>query len=113
MTRFAMASVLLTFSMTAAQAGSMPGTALVVVDGNGDDIVTMQEYVSGVGKLFAPLDANSNGRIEWSEAEVTMSRELFDGSDTDGNGVLSRSEFDAELRKEFNFADKDGDGVLD
>lgn len=27
----------------------------------------------------------------------------------DGNGVLTRSEFDAELRKEFNLVDKDED----
>ncbi|MDK3072007.1 hypothetical protein QO034_02695 [Sedimentitalea sp. JM2-8] len=113
MKHIALVSAVLAATGTALTAGSMPGSSLGLVDGNADNVVTIEEYVTGVGQLFGPLDANGNGRIEWSEAEVTMTRGVFDGADTNGDGVISRSEFDAELRKEFRFADKDGDGILD
>jgi len=113
MKKIALVSAMLASIGTMAMAQTMPGASLSLVDGNGDNVVTIEEYVAGVGKLFGPLDANGNGRIEWSEAEVTMTRGVFDGADTNGNGAISRSEFDAELRKEFEFADKNGDGSLD
>ena len=75
--------------------------------------VTVEEFVAGIDRLFVPLDANGNGRIEWSEAEVTVTRDVFDAADTNANGSLSKGEFDAQLRKDFQTADRDGDGVLD
>jgi hypothetical protein len=106
-------AAILSAAGSVAMADSMPAETLTFLDENADAIVTIDEYVSGLGKLYGLLDANGNGRIEWSEAEVTMSRDLFDAADTDGNAVMTKGEYDARLRKDFAAADKDGDGVLD
>lgn len=113
MTRVLICSLAGALLGTAAVAQTMPGSALNYIDSNADSNVTVEEFVAGIDRLFVPLDANGNGRIEWSEAEVTVTRDVFDAADTNANGSLSKGEFDAQLRKDFQTADRDGDGVLD
>ncbi|MBE1282003.1 MAG: hypothetical protein GJ676_01705 [Rhodobacteraceae bacterium] len=96
-----------------ALADQMPGEALTLLDGNGDTQISYEEFSASMGAMFAQMDANKSGQIDFSEVETFMTRDLFDGADANGNGRLSRAEYDAQIRKDFDAADTDADGVLD
>ena len=91
----------------------MPGEALLLLDGDSDGLVTYEEFSSRMDKLFEGMDTNQNGRLEREEVESFMSKEVFDAADTNRNGRISKGEYDAQIRKDFEGADRNGDGSLD
>ena len=94
-------------------AETMPGEALLLLDGDRDGLVTYEEYSNQMDTLFGGMDTNQNGQLERGEVDSFMSGDLFDGADSNRNGRLSKAEYDAQIRKDFEGADRDGDGSLD
>lgn len=93
-------------------AQTMPGEALLLLDVDKDGQVGADEYSDQMDTLFKGMDTNANGQIEYGEVESFMGRDLFDPADTDQSGALSKQEYDAQIQKDFEAADRDDDGEL-
>ena len=53
------------------------------------------------GEKFSFVDVDGDGTMEWKEAQLQgMSKELFDKLDTNGDGRVSKAEWQAFLAKE-------------
>jgi EF hand len=96
-----------------AQDRSMTGDHLAAIDGDADGAVQESEFRAFMERVFTELDANADGFVDWTEAQVTMIREHFDGADANGDGGLSSQEFRDRAQRDFQAADRDGDGQLD
>lgn len=96
-----------------AWAGSMSGEALLMFDDNRDAQVTAQEFTDEMGVMFGQMDVDGNGTLGSDEVTGIIDADLFEGADANKDGTLSRAEFDAQIKRDFEAADKDGDGVLD
>jgi len=94
-------------------AETMPGEALLLLDGDSDSIISFDEFSGQMDTLYGGMDTNQNGRLERGEVESFMSKEVFDTADTNRNGSISKGEYDAQIRKDFESADRDRDGSLD
>lgn len=105
-------SAIVVFS-SVAFAETMPGEALLLLDGDGDGLVTYEEFSSQMDTLFGGMDTDQNGRLERGEVESFMSGDVFDAADTNRDGRISKGEYDVQIRKDFEGADRDGDGSLD
>ncbi len=113
MKRHAISAALAGLVTTAsAHADSMPGSALVMMDDDLNATVTYQEFADEMTEMFALMDADKSGQLEFGEVESFMPRAIFDGADADGNGRISRQEYAAQTRADFEAADKDGNGAL-
>ncbi len=108
-------------------------------DADGDGMITLQEFQSRGAETFARLDADGDGRLSaeelaaarrgWgrhdktgSEAHPRRDAEQrrarphdrgFARMDTDGDGFVSRAEFDDARMSRFNRLDANGNGVID
>jgi len=109
-TALCIALALVVPSVAAAQ--SMPNAALEFLDSDGDVQVSRDEIVQQMDLFFEPMDTNGNGKLEFSEVETFMSRDVFDGADGNRNGSISKSEYRAQVLNDFDAADVDGNGVL-
>ena len=98
------------------------------LDQNGDGRILYAEYRSAnVERTLDTLDADKNGQVSRKEFDkVAGMARTFGGSraaaavdqwwrstDVNGDGVMSRSEMEANTRRRFDAADSDRDGVLD
>lgn len=97
---------------TSAAAQTMPVAALEFLDVDDDVQVTREEMIRQMDLLYAPMDSDGNGQLEFAEVESFMLREIFDDADDDGNGKLSQSEYRDQVIEDFSAADLDGDGAL-
>ncbi|MEM7244377.1 MAG: hypothetical protein AAF533_03485 [Acidobacteriota bacterium] len=94
-------------------------------DTNGDGVISQDEWRSargerrdrlakrgGKGRL-ARLDANGDGQVDWDEFKVTA--EKPNRADTNGDGIVERSEIPDDERslRRFEKADLNGDGRVD
>lgn len=113
MKQFALSVSAIVSLSSVGSAETMPGEALLLLDGDSDGVVTYEEYSNRMDTLFGGMDTNQNGQLEREEVESFMSEEVFDGADANRNGRISKSEYDAQIRKDFEGADRDGDGSLD
>ncbi|MEM8982557.1 MAG: EF-hand domain-containing protein [Pseudomonadota bacterium] len=103
--------------LTQAHAQTMPG------DSDGDGLLSPAEFaaLSGGRVPFERLDTNDDGFIDRDErkafrrAAKAKRSDRFAAADSDGDGVLSREEFDAVAPAELNFdeLDTNADGVID
>lgn len=91
------------------------------MDKNGDGVLTQEEFPRP--EMFEAADADKNGRVTMEEAKNAIRSRVKDhvqGAarqavasrlkqiDTDGDGKISKAEFDATFAR----LDKDGDGFL-
>jgi len=83
-----------------------------LVDANDDGAISIGELASEMDALFIELDSNGDSAVNWSEASTTMSRDLFSAADADGNGWISKREYDMQVKHDFDAADHDGNGLL-
>ena len=111
MNRIAAILCLVLLPMTAG-AQNFDKRVLRYVDGDRNGEVPVAEFLNKMKPLFAELDANGNGRLEWEEARVTVTRDLFDQADTTGNGSIDKREFTDQVLRDFVRADLNADRVL-
>jgi Ca2+-binding EF-hand superfamily protein len=98
------------------------------LDQNGDGRVLFAEYRSAnVERTLDTLDADKNGQISRKEFDkaVGMARtfggaraaaamdQWWRATDANGDGVMSKSEMEANSRRRFDSADTDRNGLLD
>lgn len=90
-------------------------------DVNGDGKVTRKEYNAYRADVFARLDRNSNNVVSEQDApRIRIAKRKFDSkleqvlavADKNGDGMLTRAEWDNPERDVFELVDQDGDGVI-
>lgn len=90
-------------------------------DANADGKVTRREYDAHRADIFARLDRNGNGvvseedapRIRFAKRKYTEKLEqVLAMADKNGDGRLSRAEWDKPERDIFALVDQDGDGII-
>lgn len=89
------------------------------LDTNGDGTVTLEEYLKPKEERFAELDAAGNGNLS---AEALVGREraaleyrikrMLKRYDADGDGRISKEEFEKPARARFAKRDFNGDGKI-
>lgn len=115
------------------------GGMLQRLDADGDGVVSLQEFQAAGAERFAALDADGDGRIsaeEFAAGRRGPARAAGDKSDgrhagpraermqqfraqyfakldADGDGYVSRAEFDQQHMARFNALDANGNGVID
>ena len=107
------AAIALAVLTTGALAQTMPGEALLLLDGDGDGQVSFEEYSEKMNPMFDQMDTNQNGQITYGEVEGFMGKDVFDATDANDSGNISRQEYRDQIKADFENADKDGDGSLD
>ncbi len=88
-------------------------------DLNGDGKITMGEFMAVRAACFAKYDANGGGMVARAEVARFFSPQMaerigaeFSRLDLDGDGLISREEFDRESDRLFRQLDTNGDGVV-
>ncbi|GAA6190455.1 hypothetical protein [Phaeobacter sp. NW0010-22] len=94
-------------------AQTMPGEALLLLDGDGDSQITLNEFTEQMDAMFGGMDTNKNGQLEASEVDSFLAQDLFDATDANADGRISKIEYDAQIQKDFANADKNSSGALD
>ena len=94
---------------------------LTEADANGDGRVTRQEYDAHRADIFAKLDRNGNGVVSEEDApKIRIAKKKFTEkleqvlamADKNGDGKLSRAEWDKPERDIFALIDQDEDGII-
>lgn len=90
-------------------------------DANGDGKVTRKEYDAHRADIFARLDRNGNDVVSEEDAPrirvakrqfMSKLEEVLAAADKNGDGKLSRAEWENPERNIFELIDQDGDGVI-
>ena len=89
-------------------------------DFNGDGAVTFDEFSAGAQKRFEMLDADGNGIVTTAEIDAHLMKQLvrkrqrlLKMRDFDGDGSISRKEFEFGVQQRFTRLDRDGNGRLE
>ena len=94
---------------------------LIKSDANGNGRVTRREYDAYRADVFAKLDRNGNGVVSAEDApRIRIAQRKFNEkleqvlamADKNGDGRLSRAEWDKPEKDVFALADQDDDGVI-
>ena len=113
MKTYLVALVVATLTSWTALAQTVPGEQLDALDADANAAVSVEEFRRVMDLAFDALDQNADGFLSRSEAEVTMTSELFGSADANGDEGISEAEYAAQVERDFDVADEDGDGVLD
>lgn len=84
-------------------------------DKNKDGRIDHEEFHQRITEVFFFADVDKDGQLTIVEIEavVSITPEAFKRADRDGNGKLSLYEFTYTMHRDFDAADKNGDGVID
>jgi Ca2+-binding EF-hand superfamily protein len=87
------------------------------LDGNGDGMITPQEIRRAAVSL-KKLDADGDGNISLAEASpqmgdpAQMANQMFAQADRDGDGQLTAAELPPQMGRMIQAADQDGNGAI-
>jgi len=84
-------------------------------DRNGDGKIDRKEFEDIVAKNFEQLDRDRNGALDLGEVSAMKGGEpdrLFKAMDKNGDGNISRKEFETEAVHRFKICDKNRDGFV-
>lgn len=103
--------VLATFGPVAAQEADLE-SAFETLDGNGDGVLTREEFDQNKVKVFfSTLQEMARDKsLDFEDTRLT--RAAFDAADTDGDGRLSGAEWVLADFGQFSTYDPDGDGAI-
>ena len=103
-------------------AGQFEMTGLEIfdtIDADGDGALTQAEIDKLLSDRHAVHDANADGNLNleefaglWNEALRPLTVRVFQMLDTDGDGVVTRAEYDRPFARIVERFDRDGDGGL-
>ena len=85
------------------------------LDKNKDGKVSKKEYTSAVSKTFDKLDKNRDGSANRDELGHMDKKDLeafTKETDTDGDGIISKREFEQAAAKRFQQLDKNRNGYI-
>jgi Ca2+-binding EF-hand superfamily protein len=97
--------------------GGHPGK----MDTNGDGMVSATEHAAGSSAKFQAMDANKDGNVTATEMDAfhkqsgkapMASGDWVKKQDTNGDGMISSSEHDANAKSRFAKLDTNADGNL-
>lgn len=117
-----MLSLFLSAASAHAQFRPAPGQIFDTSDANSDGKITRDEFRAGRAKTFGKLDRNSDGFVDEKDTPRRLRARQQDDErmaalrkelDTDGDGRVSRAEFDNGPMPAFERADANNDGELD
>lgn len=114
-TTIGLAASALAVSAIAAPGGK--GRGFDRMDANGDGKVTADELNERHEALIEAADADGDGAVTEAEMQAFHQAKRAEwraknNPDTNGDGLVSRQEFQAASDKRFDRMDKNGDGVL-
>src|SRR5574338_1241161 len=100
--------------------GHGPGGMLMAADANHDGNISRAEFDAARAARFAQMDANHDGSLQASErpqwgggAQPTGATPAgAQRGDTNGDGVISRAEYDAQAGRMFDRLDADHNGTI-
>ncbi len=102
--------------------GQFGVTALEIfdtIDADGDGALTQAEIDKLRSDIHAAHDANADGNLSldefsglWHEITRPFTVRAFQTLDTDGDGIVTRAEYDRPLAGIVDRLDRDGDGSL-
>ncbi len=89
-------------------------------DANKDGTVTLEEFLAGAGTRFTEIDADKSGVVEKTEVETWFGRfappqaaaHFLGRHDIDGDGKVTKAEFENPLKKRFALFDRNDDGKV-
>ena len=88
-------------------------------DLNGDGKITREEFMAARAVCFARHDTSGDGMLTRAEVKNSFPPQMADRIDAefprldlDGDGLISREEFDRESDRLFRQLDTNGDGVI-
>ncbi len=90
-----------------------------MLDADRDSVVTLAEALKGVGQHFDQVDLNKDGTLDKAEFESWFGRANPDAArfflmlyDIDGDGKVTRAEFENPVKKRFALFDRNDDGKV-
>lgn len=109
------AALLACTTVSAQQAPNAPQRQRAQMDANADGSVSRAEAQAAAEARWTRMDANRDGRLDRSDREQARTQrraEMFQHMDVDGNGSVSRAEWDqaADARAARQSADNGGAG---
>lgn len=96
----------------AQQSTSLHEGHLDQLDRNDDGAVSRDEYRTFMTNAYSRLDANGDGSLTQDEASSVLSPDQFTAVDANGDGSASQQEFMDQVMRDFQTADRTGDGQL-
>lgn len=108
------------FIIASAFAALDPASLFASADANGDGLVSRAEFIAARNARFDVLDANRDGFLVRDETAAAapglrgrvMLPVMFPQFDSNGDGKVSRQEFNAAPAPGFDLADANGDGMV-
>ncbi len=110
-----MISTLAGVGVAAAQPAGGPGKHFEELDTNKDGTVTVQEFEAGALARWTAADTNQDGKVtadEFQAAHQAHAQERFASKDSNGDGLLQRSELARMPDEFFTKLDTNKDGAL-
>ncbi len=96
------------------------GRGVMRFDANRDGGVTFDEFVAGRQDRFDRFDADTNGVVTTAEIDAYLMKRLVQRRDRilkmrdfNGDGSISKQEFEFGLQQKFTRLDRDGNGRLE
>jgi hypothetical protein len=89
--------------------------AMMFPDPDGDGVTTKAEILAAADTRFDALDTNKDGKLDAGEraAAAGMGGRMLERADANGDGVVTRDEFHAQVLQRFGRVDTNGDGKID
>ncbi len=90
-----------------------PMEHMMMLDANGDGVITEAELDARKEKLLSEADANGDRSLSKEELQAHKEKKMAERNpDKDGDGLVTLAEFQAAAAKRFEKMDDNGDGVL-
>lgn len=107
-----MAVFLGTTSALAQQASPMHESHLDLIDQDQNGSVSRAEYLRFMSAAFDKLDTDGDGYLRQADVSSLLPSGQFASMDSNGDTRVDRNEFTARVTRNFQSADKNGDGHL-
>ena len=116
---YCLATIVACASPSQAQGVADTNTLLSGADINNDGIVTRDEFLAARAGIFNNVDANASGSLDQTEFTTALderakrfAKRAFAKVDTNGDGVVTQTEWDNAPTRAFDRLDSNNDNTL-